>query len=110
MNCTTESDERTKIQDKTRHIHKKLTNEKIRELRFANGRMQKVRCILFNTVGPHLIDPYGTEDFSPLKRGEITLKTFIWDLKMLTFIDWEPLSESFIAGSHCIFFVVKCET
>ena len=26
-----------------------------------------------------------------MKRGEITLKTIIWDLKMLTFIDGEPL-------------------
>ena len=40
--------------------------------------------------------PFGLKFFtfiigSPLKRGEITLKTIIWDLTMLTFIDGEPL-------------------
>ena len=45
-----------------------------------------------HTVGPRHIGPIGTFISGlPLKRGRITLNTIIWDLKMLTFIDGEPL-------------------
>ena len=48
------------------------------------------------TVGPRLIGPIGTKDYTfvsqvHIYREEITLKTIILDLKMLTFIDGEPL-------------------
>ena len=57
------------------------------------------------TVGPRLIGPIGTEDFSPSGshlRGEITLKTIIWDLKRLTFIDGKPLKAGLLLRGFTI--------
>ena len=50
-----------------------------------------------NTVEPRLIGLIGTEGLSPLSQGHLYRevkshkKTIIWGLKILTFIDGEPL-------------------
>ena len=44
-----------------------------------------------------------------LYRGEMALKTLIWNLKVLTFIDGEPLRAGVIAGFHCKI-IEKCVT
>ena len=54
-------------------------------------------------VGPRLIGPpLGLQFFTfisslPLQRGKITLKTIIWDHKMLTLIDGEPLKAGLLS-------------
>ena len=54
-------------------------------------------------MGPHFTFISG----SPLKRGEITLETVIWDFKMLTFIDGEPLKAGLLLRGSTVFNVIS---
>ena len=67
--------------------------------------------LVFNaiTVAPRLIGPIRMEDFLLLSqdnlqtKDEITLETIIWNLKMLTFIDGEPLKAGLLLRGSTVF-------